>query len=230
MRDNRRRYRAIRDAFTPGYPGQPSGTVARHLIPRAARLSGIVGRKSPHLPHIAAQGPNGTTPESRATRCARWCDHAHLLEEGYFLPSVDVWRRHRALQTVVLVMDGRGGGRGWTARRIHVVSQGRALPLAWRVRQAPKGHVPADLHMALVELRRAVMPEGAQVVLVGDGACAGTAVHATVQEAGWASACRTAMSPVATGEGETCRLETLGAWRTPGTRVACKEGQCTREA
>jgi len=35
---------------------------------------------------------------------------------------------------------------------IHVLYKGRALPLAWRVRQGPKGHFPEDLHIALVEL------------------------------------------------------------------------------
>jgi hypothetical protein len=49
-------------------------------------------------------------------------------------------------------MDGSGVGRGCCALMMHVISQGRALPLAWRVRQCPKGHVPEDLHIALVEL------------------------------------------------------------------------------
>ena len=31
---------------------------------------------------------------------------------------------------------------------MHVIYQGRALPLAWRVRQCPKGHFPEDLHIA----------------------------------------------------------------------------------
>ena len=66
MSDNLRRYRAIRDALTQCYPGQPSGTVARHLITLAALISGIVGSKSTQLPHIAAQVPNGTKLESRA--------------------------------------------------------------------------------------------------------------------------------------------------------------------
>jgi hypothetical protein len=56
MSDNLRRYRAIRDALTQCYPGQPSGTVARHLITLAALISGIVGSKSTQLPHIAAKG------------------------------------------------------------------------------------------------------------------------------------------------------------------------------
>jgi hypothetical protein len=121
MSDNLRRYRAIRDAFTPWYPGQPSGTGARHLITLAALMSGIVGSKSTQLPHIAAKVPNGTTPESRVKRFARWLDTAHILEEVYFLPSAEVLLRHLAWQTVVLVMDGSGVGRGCTALMIHVV-------------------------------------------------------------------------------------------------------------
>jgi hypothetical protein len=72
MSDNLRRYRAIRDALTQYYPGQPSGTVARHLTTLAALISGIVGSKSTPLPNIAAKVPNGTKPASRAKRFARW--------------------------------------------------------------------------------------------------------------------------------------------------------------
>jgi hypothetical protein len=200
------------------------------LITLAALISGIVGSKSTQLPHIAAKVPNGTKPESRAKRFARWCDNAHILEEVYFLPYVDVLLRHLALQTVVLVMDGSGVGRGCTALMMHVVYKGRALPLAWRVRQAPKGHFPEDLHIALIELIREVIPEGAQVVFVGDGEFDGTALQATLHEAGWSYACRTAMSTVATCEGETFRLDTLGACSKPGTLVAFQEVQFTREA
>src|SRR5256884_1798388 len=158
MSDNLRRYRAIREALTQWYPGQPSGTVARHLITLAALISGIVGSKSTQLPHIAAKVPNGTNPDSRVKRFARWCDNARILEEVYFLPYADVLLRHLALQTLVLVMDGSGVGRRCTALMIHVVYKGRALPLAWRVGPAPKGHLPADLPIALVQLLRGPMP------------------------------------------------------------------------
>ena len=230
MSDNLRRYRAIRDALTQCYPGQPSGTVARHLITLAALISGIVGSKSTQLPHIAAKVPNGTKPESRVKRFTRWCDNAHILEEGYFLPDVDVLLRHLALQTGVLVMDGSGVGRGWTALMMHVVSKGRALPLAWRGRQAPKGHFPEDLHIALVELIREVIPEGAQVVFLGDGEFDGTKLQDTLNKAGWSSVCRTAMSTTATWDGQTFRLDTLGACLKPGRLIALKEAQVTREA
>jgi Transposase DDE domain len=230
MSDNLRRYRAIRDALTQWYPGQPTGTVARHLTTLAALISGIVGSKSTQLPHIAAHVPNGTHPESRVKRFARWVDNAHILEEMYFLPYADVLLRHLALQTLVLVMDGSGVGRGCTALMIHVVYKGRALPLAWRVRQAPKGHFPEDLHIAVVELIREGIPEGSQVVVVGDGEFDGTALQATRHEAGWSYACRTAMSTVATWEGVPVRLDALGACLQPGRLLELKEAYVTREA
>jgi hypothetical protein len=127
-------------------------------------------------------------------------------------------------------MDGRVVGRGCAALMIHVLSQGRALPLAWRVRQGPKGHFPETLHSALVALMSACIPAGTQVVLLGDGACDGTALQATLTAAGWSSACRTAVRTKATWEGETFRLDPLGACLKPGRLIELQEVYCTRDA
>jgi DDE family transposase len=230
MSDNLRRYRAIRDALTQCYPGQPSGTVVRHLITLAALIRGIVSSQSTQLPHIAAHVPNGTKPESRVKRFARWVDNAHILEEVYFLPYAGVLLRHLALQTLVLVMDGSGVGRGCTALMLHVVYKGRALPLAWRVRQAPKGHFPEDLHIAVVELMCEVIPKGAKVVFLGDGEFDGTALQDTLNKMGWSYVCRTAMSTTATWDGQTFRLDTLGACLKPGRLIELKDVYCTQAA
>ena len=90
MSDNLRRYRAIRDALTQWYPGQPTGPVARHLTTLAALISGIVGSKSTQLPHVAAHVPNGTKPESRVKRFARWVDKQNLenLRRNHYAPNV----------------------------------------------------------------------------------------------------------------------------------------------
>jgi hypothetical protein len=127
-------------------------------------------------------------------------------------------------------MDGSVVGRGCVALMLHVIYKGRALPLAWRVRQGPKGHFPKELHLALVKLRRACLPEGTQVVFLGDGACDGTTLQETRNEGGWYYVCRTAQSTVATWEGETLRLDTLGACSKPGTLMALQEVQMTRDA
>ena len=111
----------------------------------------------------------------------------------------------------------------------HVVDKGRALPLAWRVRQGPKGHFPEALPIALVELVSGVIAEGAQVVLLGDGAFDGTRLPQTVQDAGGSSVCRTGCHTTAWWDGEPCRLDTLGACSKPGTRIELSEVWLTRE-
>jgi hypothetical protein len=98
------------------------------------------------------------------------------------------------------------------------------------VRHAPKGHFPEELHIALVELMREVLPEGAKVVLLGDGEFDGTALQATLHKAGWSYACRTAMSTTATWDGTPFRLDTLGACLKPGHLIEVKNVHVTREA
>jgi hypothetical protein len=65
MRDHLRRYRAIREAFTQWYPGEPKGNTARHVTTLAAPISGMVASKSTQLPNIASQVPDSTQPDSR---------------------------------------------------------------------------------------------------------------------------------------------------------------------
>jgi hypothetical protein len=117
-------------------------------------------------------------------------------------------------------MEGRVVGRGGLALRLHVVSKGRALPLAGRVRHSPQGHGPEDRHIAMVALMSTLIPAGAKGVLLGDGAFDGTALQDTLQTLGWSSVCRTAMSPTATWEGAPFRLEAFGTCLQPGRLMA----------
>jgi hypothetical protein len=113
---------------------------------------------------------------------------------------------------------------------IHVIYQGRALPLAWVVRQCPKGHCPEALHIELVELVRDLIPEGTTVVFLGDGEFDGTDLQKTMNDAGWWYACRTAKSTVATWEDMTFHLDLLGSSIKRGMLIELKEVQFTRDA
>ena len=230
MRDNLRRYRAIRDALIQGYLDQPTGTVARHLTTLAALISGIVGSKSTQLPHIATKVPDGTQTESRVKRFARWVRNDTITAEAYFVPYAQVLLAQLALQTLVLVIDGSVVGRGCVALMVHVVYKGRALPLAWLVRQGKKGHFPEDWHIALVKQVEELLPEGAHVVLLGDGEFDGTDLQHTLEDAGWSYVCRTGCHLTASWEGETFRLDTLGACSKPGTLIELKEVRFTEAA
>ena len=94
MSDNLRSYRAIREALIQGYQGELHGRGVQRLTTLAALISGIVGGKSPQLPHIATKVPDGTKPESRVKRFTRWLDNDRILEEVYFVPYAALLLRH----------------------------------------------------------------------------------------------------------------------------------------
>jgi hypothetical protein len=110
------------------------------------------------------------------------------------------------------------------------IYKGRALPLAWVVRQCPKGHSPESLHIELVELIRDLIPSGTKVVFLGDGEFDGVDLQETMNDAGWFYACRTAKSTVATWEDMQFNLDLLGSSIKPGMLVELKEVQFTRNA
>jgi Transposase DDE domain len=230
MSDNLRRYRAIRDALRQWYPGQLTGTRARHLTTLAALISGIVGSKRTHLPHIAPQVPDGAKPESRVKRFARWIGNDTITEEVYFVPYAEVLLRQLALQTRVLIIDGSVVGRGCVALMIHVVYKGRALPLAWLVRPGKKGHCPEDLHVALVKQVHTLVPPGAPVVFLGAGEFDGTTLQHTVQAYRWSYVVRTGSHITVLWDGDRFRCETVGACITPGPLVELRDVRVTAAA
>lgn len=227
MSDHLRRYRAIRAALTQGYPAQPTGTVARPLPPLAALISGIVGSKSTHLPQLAMQGPDGTQAESRGKRVARWARHDHITAEVSFVPSAQVVLAHLAWPTLVLSLDGSVVGRGWVALMMHVVYKGRALPGAWQGRKGKQGHLPEDLHIALVQQGQPRSPPGASVVLRGAGAFDGTTLQHTLQDAPWSYVVRTGSHVTVPWDGERFRCATVAACIQPGTLVALPDVHVT---
>jgi hypothetical protein len=230
MSDNLRRYHAIRDALCPGSPGPPPGTVARHVTTLAALRSGIVGRQRTPLPHSAPQGPDGTQPESRVTRLARWRQHNPGTEDGYGVPYAEVLLRPLAFQTLVLRIDGRVVGRGCGALMRHVVSTGRTLPLGWQGRQGKQGPFPADLPSALVTQGHTRLPLGASVGVRGEGEGEGPTLQHPLQDAHWSSGVRTGSPISVLGDAERFRCETVAAWRQPGPLVERTDGRVTAAA
>jgi hypothetical protein len=87
------------------------------------------------------------------------------------------------------------------------------------VRQGAKGHFPEALPIALIALMAGVIPEGTQVVFLGDG----SKLQGTVEDAGWSYVCRTSDDATAASEGERFRLDAMGSCIKAGTVVALSE-------
>ena len=51
---------------------------------------------------------------------------------------------------------------------VGVLYQKRALPIAWLVYQGQKGHASAQRHIQVLEKVQAILPEGSEVILLGD--------------------------------------------------------------
>src|SRR5262249_58561927 len=65
-------------------------------------------------------------------------------------------------------------------------------------------------------------------VFGGEGNLEGPRLQPTVQDAGWSYVCRTGCHRTAWWDGETFRLDTVGACSQPGTLVALSEVWFTR--
>ena len=113
---------------------------------------------------------------------------------------------------------------------MHVVSKGRALPLAWQVRQGKKGHCPEALHSALVKQVHTLIPLGASVVGRGDGEFEGTTLQHTLQDYHGSYVVGTGSPILVLGDGERFRCETVAACLKPGTLVALTAVRVTEAA
>jgi hypothetical protein len=168
----------------------------------AALVSGIVGGKSTNLPEIAKKVPDTAQPESRVKRYSRWVDNKRIDYETYYQPYAKAVLESLMAGPLVLVIDGSEVGRKCLALMVSVVYRGRSLPIAWMVAKGNKGHFPEDTHVDLVEQVQKLIPEGVQVIFLGDGEFDGTTLLATVDDYGWKYVCRTAQNTILNEAGD----------------------------
>jgi len=211
MGDKRRRFRAIKQALMKLYPFVPTGNLARQLNTLAYMISGIVGSKHVNLRFIAEQVPDGTKNESRIKKFSRWIANNRVEADIYFLPFAEALLISLGHQTLVLAIDGSDVGRGCVTLMVSVIYKKRALPIAWIVVKGQKGHFPEETHVQLIEQVHDLVPEGCDVVFLGDGEFDGVTLQATVDGYGWQYVSRTAKNAQLCEEEEWFSFEDLGA-------------------
>ena len=230
MSDSRRAYRAIKKAILQLYPTKPQGNLARHLTTLVGLVSGIVLSKSCQLPKIASKVPGDVHPDSRTKQFSRWVNNETIMFDLYFLPFLEpLLAKLAATRPLVLVMDGSAVARGCVTLMVSVLYSGRALPIAWLVIAGEKGHFPAETHVSLLREVKLRIPQGATVVLLGDGEFDSPELQAEAGDYGWNYVCRTAKNIQISTDGDTwSSLEDLGATR--GSRVFQKGVRFTKKA
>ena len=109
---------------------------------------------------------------------------------------------------------------------LSVVYKNRALPIAWLVAQGSKGHFSEENHMTLVEQVEAIIPEGTEIMFLGDGEFDGIELQAKIEGYGWNYVCRTAKDTILNQSDKSETFENLGVWR--GGRITLSNVTITR--
>jgi len=226
MSDSLTRYCVIRDALFEHFPSRPTGNFARHLLTLAALVSGIVGSKKANLPAIAGKVPAGGSPkgggrESRVKRFSRWAENDRIGADAYYLPFARALLASLPPGPLVLIMDGSLVGRGCQALVISVLMEyegrPRALPLVWSVAEGGKGHLSEQMHRDLVGQLIPLIPQGREVIFLGDGEYNGVGLLRLIHQQGWKFVCRIGKNTKLCEDDEWFSLSFLPI--TPGDRV-----------
>jgi hypothetical protein len=229
MSDSRRTHRAIKTKLKQLYPEEPQGNVARHLETLACLISGIILSKSCQLPKIASQVPGDVHPDSRVKQMSRWVQNEYITVDLYFLPFVQpLLERLAAVRPLVLIMDGSVVARGCVTLMVSVIYAHRAIPIGWLVIAGAKGHFPTETHLALLREVKALVPETATVIFLGDGEFDSPELQAELEGYAWEYACRTAKNIQIGVEAEWSSLADLPVKR--GQRVFRKGVLFTKAA
>lgn len=218
MGDNHHVYRRISQGLRQLYPKQMTGRQARHMNTLAGMVNGIVRSRKCHLKAMAKKAPDRSKVESRSKRFTRYVQNKQVDAQTYYLPFVEALLIGLArCGPLVLVMDGSEVGRGCLALVISVVYQQRALPLVWMVVKGSKGHFSEEAHLFLLALVQPLIPEGSDVIFLGDGEFDGVGLQANIAANQWEYVCRTACNRILCAEGDEFSLQDIHL--RPGQRL-----------
>jgi len=137
------------------------------VVTLAMMISGIILSRNAQLSVMSSEVPTMTKEKSIEMRMRRWVKD-DLDVEAMYMPFARQILEALSHMPLVLVMDGSQAGRGCMVLMVGVLYQKRALPIAWLVYKGKKGHASADRHIQTLEKVRPLLPQGSEVVLLGD--------------------------------------------------------------
>jgi hypothetical protein len=153
------------------------------MITIAMMVTGIVLGRKAQLSVMSLEIPHPAKPASLEKRFQRFVKNERFDVQVSYMPFAHLILSHLADKPLVLAMDGSTVGRGCMALMVGVIYHKRAIPLAWIVYKGKKGHTTADHHIKVLEQLLPLLPEDADVVLLGDGE------YDTVEMLTWVTTC-----------------------------------------
>jgi hypothetical protein len=139
-----------------------------HVVTLAMMIAGIVLSRKAQLSVMSEEIPGPAKNQSHEMRMRRFVRNQRIDVELTYMPFARQILAALADRPLVLAMDGSQVGRGCMVLMVGVVYQSRLLPLAWTVYRGKKGHTTAARHIEVLEKVRVLIPDGAEVILLGD--------------------------------------------------------------
>jgi len=200
-----------------------------HVVTLAMMITGIVMSRKAQLAVMSGEVTTAAKDKSVEMRMRRWVKHERIEVEVTYMPFARQILEALASAPLVLAMDGSTVGRGCMVLMVGVIYRKRALPLAWVVYRGKKGHAPAAVHIDVLRKVVPLIPEGADVVLLGDGEYDNTDMVAWVQtHTDWSFVLRTAPN-LQVQQGQTWRHVATFA-KQPGSLVTAHQVAFTQTA
>jgi hypothetical protein len=139
-----------------------------HVVTLAMMISGIVMGHKAQLSVMSAEVPGAAKEKSTEMRMRRWVKNEGIDAEIIYMPFAEQILTSLAHTTLMLAMDGSTVGRGCMVLMVGVVYRSRLLPLAWVVYEGKKGHTTAARHIEVLQKVLPLIPQEAEVILLGD--------------------------------------------------------------
>jgi len=202
MSDSYKVYRTIHKSLQKAWKFDSSKRQNNSLNILTGFICGIIQSKSVKLANVAGDIPGKGKEESQVMQLRRWLQNEKVDVDLFYLPFIATLIYCLAKQRLVLAIDGSTTAQGCITLMVSMIYKGRALPLLWVTRKGKKGHFPQDMHVELIKAVKNIVPEGTEVICLGDGEFDGTEWLNTIEGFGWKYACRTANTAVLYEEGD----------------------------
>lgn len=200
--NSRRVYRTVHNGLQKAWKLNASKRQNNALNVLSGFVCGIIQSKQVKLANVAAEISGKGKEESQIMQLRRWLKNETIDVELFYLPFIEKLIQCLASQTLVLAIDGSVTARGCITLMVSMNYKGRALPLMWVTRKGKKGHFPEAIHIELIKAVKAIIPEGREVICLGDGEFDGSDWLATLQSYDWKYVCRTANNAILYEDGE----------------------------
>ncbi len=208
MSDNRRVYRRIESKLKQLFPKKLTANQARHMSTLSAMITGIVQGKSCSFEAMARKIPTTNQVASVEKKFVRFVQNDNVTYDLFFLPFITIILQQMSqFEPLVLVMDGSVTGRKCMTLMVSLIHNNRAIPIAWVTVKGSKGHLPEDVHLELLNKVKSLIPDGTDVVFLGDGEFDGNRLQAAINsEENWKYVCRTAKNRLIDDDGDNYSL------------------------